>query len=142
MQHPSFTLRSVALLAAGLLTGVAGCDREANGTTIEEVRDWPAAYMGQVVTAVGEVEDQHATGSFTLDGKGTWWNDEILVVVPREQAMTLERGSEVRVTGEVAQMVVTDVEREYGIDFDVEVETEYRDQPILIARNITLIDRD
>lgn len=143
MLQPSITFRTFALLAAAMFAGIAGCDRDQNGgTTVEEVRDWPSAYMGQVITAVGEVEQQYATGSFTLDGKGTWWNDEILVVVPREQTVTLNRGTEVRVTGEVARMVVTDVEREYGVDFDADVETKFREQPILVARQIAILDRD
>lgn len=143
--HSVFNVRPFALFAAALLAGTAGCadmDRGAAETTVEEVRDEPSAYMGKVITVVGEVEEKYASGAFTIDGKGTWWNDEILVVVPREQTVALDHGTDVRVTGEVMQLMITDIERDYGLDFESELETEYRDKPILMARNMVVIDAD
>jgi hypothetical protein len=136
----TFSPRLVALFTTTLFVGGAACERDAQvATTVEEVKDWPAGYMGKVVTLVGEVEEHHASGSFRLDGKGTWWDDEILVVVPREQAATLAEGADVRVTGEIALFTVTEVERDYGIDLANEVEVEFRDKPIVIARNIDVL---
>lgn len=139
-----FTIRPLFVIAA-LCAGLSGCardemDESAAETSIEEVRDWPNAYIGRVITATGKVEEKYASGAFTLDGAGTWWNDDILVVVPREQTVGLDRGTEVRVTGEIMRLTVVEVEREYDLDFENELETEYRDQPILMARNIAVID--
>lgn len=140
--HRSFIIRSFALLTVALLPSATGCGRSDTGTTIEEVRDWPNAYMGKVITAVGEVQQKYASGSFVLDGKGTWWDDNILVVVPREQMLAVNDGSEVRVTGEIERLVIADIEREYGLDLESDLETTYRDAPILVARNITVLDAD
>lgn len=138
-------IRSFGLLAAGLLASVAACETngQAAETSIEEVRDQPAAYMGKVITVVGEVQEKYAgSGSFVIDGRGTWWDDNILVVVPREQGLVLDQGTEVRVTGEVMKLTITEIERDYDLDFETEIEVEYRDKPILMARNVTVIDRD
>lgn len=141
--HTPFTIHPF-LLAAALFASMTGCngDEGAAETSIEEVRDWPNAYYGKVITAVGEVEEKYASGAFRLDGQGTWWNDDILVVVPREQALALEHGTEVRITGEVMRLTVTEVEREYDLDLETELETEFRDKPILMARNIAIVEPD
>lgn len=140
--HTPFTIRTF-VCAAALVAGATGCrdvDDDAAETSVEEVRDWPNAYIGRVITATGEVEEKHKSGAFTLDGKGTWWNDDILVVAPPEQALALERGAEVRVTGEVMRLSVVEIERDYDLDFETELETEFHDQPILMARNIVIVE--
>ncbi len=142
-----FSTGLLALAISSSAVALGGCERDGVGedmadTTVEEVKDWPAAYMGKVVTLVGEVEQQYASGSFRIDGKGTWWDDEILVVVPREQVATLAEGADVRVTGEISQLVVTEIERDYGLDFVNEVEVEFRGKPIVIARSVDVLDVD
>lgn len=44
------------------------------------------------------------------------------------------------VTGTVRNFVVAEIEREYGFDLQPEIETEFRNKPVLIADSVRKID--
>jgi hypothetical protein len=50
--------------------------------------------------------------------------------------------AKVRVTGTVRRFVVADIERDYGFDLTSEIETEFRDKPVLVANSVQVIRRD
>lgn len=119
-----------ALAAVGLGCG-GGSERV--GITVQDILDEPTRYVGRTVTLHGEIAESHGAHWFTIDTPGVV-DDEMLIYSPDPQDTA--EGREIVVTGEVVTLVVSEVEREWGIDLEPELEVEYSDQPIAIAENV------
>lgn len=122
-----------AVLSVGLL---AGCSED---TVVEEAEEEgpvaEAAILGETVTLQTAVQEIVGPNSFTVGG------DETLVVgvgiAPR-----VEEGAEVSVSGIVRELVVADVESEYGIDFDDDEETVvvgYEEELVVVADEVVTL---
>jgi hypothetical protein len=104
---------------------------------VEELLDNIARYDDKKVQVSGKVEeiDGHA---FILESGGVF-NDEIVVVIPKEKEkeLSVKEESNVTVTGTVRTVGVVEIEREYGLDLDPEIEIELeRVEAFLIADRI------
>ncbi len=65
---------------------------------------------------------------------------ESLLVLNRTPTLVLEPGAMVVVTGELRPFVVSELERDYDITWDLEIqrelEAEYQEQPVFVARDV------
>jgi hypothetical protein len=114
---------------------------------VEELLDNVARYDGKKVQVCGKIEEIEAH-TFILESGGIF-NDEIIVVMPKGKEIALqfinsdgglaliEEDSNVIVTGTVRTVGAVEIEREYGLDLDPEIEIELeRVKAFLIADRI------
>lgn len=102
-------------------------------TTIEEIAESEAA-IGEEVTVRGEVEDVESGVSFAIESDGLFESEKVLVINVSEQVIPEDTDDlKLQVTGEVANLVLADVERDYGLDLDPELYVDYEEQPVILA---------
>ena len=135
---------SVLLLSLAAVFATASHQRlEAQETdenvTIEEVSEGEDVAVGEEVTVRGEVTEVEPGRSFVMQEEGFFSGDEVLVINVSDKTIT-EGVDELplQVTGEVATLVLADVEREYGLDLDPELYVDYESQPVILAENMVL----
>lgn len=98
-------------------------------------------YLGQSVSVRGEGESAVGESAFLLQDDQLFGGEEVIVfnatgtpfLLPEE-----EPTEDLQVTGEVQQLVIADLEREYGLDLDPQLYAEYEDRPAIIAQSIAL----
>ncbi len=77
--------------------------------------------------------------SFRLDASGAMGSDTLLAIVPNPQS-AIQPGQTVIATGVLRPFVLTEIEREHNLTWDLkvrdELEIEYKDQPVLIVDQI------
>lgn len=101
---------------------------------VEELLDNVAYYADKKVQVSGEVEEIDGR-VFILESGGVF-NDEIVVVLS-EASMRVMEDSDVTVSGTVRTISFVEVEREYGLDLDPEIEVELENkEAFLIADRI------
>lgn len=104
-----------------------------------QITENPQQYYGQTLAVTGEVEQIQGANSFTLDEDQLFGTDDLLVL-NRTPNSVVQEDEEVAVTGVLRPFVVAELEREYGITWDLDVqqrlETEYSNKPVLIAEQI------
>jgi hypothetical protein len=96
-------------------------------------------YVGQTVSVRGEAERTVGAGSFLLQDDQLFGGREIIIVNATGTPFVIpdeEPTDEVQVTGEVRELVVADLEREYDLDLEPDLYTEYENRPALIAQSI------
>lgn len=106
-------------------------------------------YIGKTVTVSGWVERSYGANSFRLDEDSVFTggidNDLLVVGATNVIPAGMKFGNDdakVRVTGTVRRVVIADIERDYGFDFDSGVEAEFRDKAVLVANSVQVIRRD
>lgn len=101
---------------------------------VEELLDNVAYYADKKVQVSGEVEEIDGR-AFILESGGVF-NDEIVVVIS-EASMRVMEDTDVTVSGTVRTISFVEVEREYGLDLDPEIEVELENrEAFLIADHI------
>jgi len=106
-------------------------------------------YAGKTVTVSGWVERTYGANSFELDEDSVFTggidNDLLVVgaagVIPAGMKFG-DADAKVRVTGTVRRLVIAEIERDLGFDLTPEIETEFRDKPVLVANSVQVIKRD
>jgi hypothetical protein len=97
-------------------------------------------YLGQSVSVRGEAEVAVDENSFLLQDDALFGGQEVIVFNATGEPFLLPTADEptedVQVTGEVRQLVIADLETEYGLDLDPEIYAEYEDRPAIIAESI------
>jgi hypothetical protein len=109
---------------------------------IEQLKAAPSQYVGRSITLAGKVENVRNNRSFTLEGDEWFVDDELLVVTksPVKIGIGTEfQGSDVVVTGTVRNLVIAEIERDLGWDLEQELETRFRDKPVLVADSIRVV---
>ncbi|MBO0351812.1 hypothetical protein J0895_22560 [Phormidium pseudopriestleyi FRX01] len=105
----------------------------------EEVADNPNQFMGQTVTLSGEVAEVLGPNVFRLQEDQLIGGNDIIVITTDAQTPVME-DSQVQVTGEVRQLVITEIERDYDLGWDdtlrTEIEREYTDRSAIVAQSI------
>ncbi|NES98798.1 MAG: hypothetical protein F6K32_27240, partial [Desertifilum sp. SIO1I2] len=101
------------------------------------ITDNPERYYGQTIAVQGAIDEVMANNSFTLED-GDWIGGQDLLVLKVGQPTTaIQDGQEVVVTGELRLMNVAEIQRDYNVTWDGEVqrrlEAEYQNRPVLIA---------
>lgn len=111
----------------------AGADQNPEPETPKDVVKDPA--YGERITLEGKVDAVYNPQAFTM--KAGIFRDNLLVIAPKDLVVeALAAPAEVRVTGTVKKMVVSEVEREFAFDFDNAVEVKWEDQPYLVAESL------
>ena len=93
--------------------------------------------VGTEVTLKGAVSEVYDAHTFSLSDPGIDFEQDLIVVTKEPLPFTAEDGANVQVTGTVKQFSVVEVEKEYGWDFDPEVEVELEDVEYYLS-NATL----
>jgi hemin uptake protein HemP len=112
---------------------------ESNVTT-EDLSENLDAYLGQTVSVREEVEELVGDYAFMLDDDQLFGGEEILIINASGQPVNLVEGddTDVQVTGEVRELILADLEQDYGFDLDDELFVDYEDQPVIVAQSIAL----
>lgn len=116
---------------------VGGPTAQTNVTT-EEVADKTNALLGKPVTVRSEVERKVGAHSFTIGDDKLFGSEKILVINASGAPTVLPDDINLQVTGTVAKLVVADIERDYKLNLEPELEAEFRDKPVIIAQSIAL----
>lgn len=117
---------------------------------IEDIEDDTYEYIGQTVTVIGEVDEFLTPNIIRLEESDEFIelfdNDTVLVVSSNIPPMSEDQidAQQVRVIGEVQELSVAEVEREFGFDlseFEIrnEIEYEYEGRPVIYADSVEMV---
>jgi hypothetical protein len=97
-------------------------------------------YVGQTVTVRADALETVGESSFVLQDDDWFGGEEVLILNTTGSTFVLPPGeeTEVQATGEVRELVIADVEEEYGIELDPDLYVEYENQPVIIADSLAL----
>ncbi len=107
-----------------------------------EITENPNKYYGRTLAVAGEVENIVGPNAFTLDEDELIGASDLLVLVanPKSANTTVKDGEYVAVTGVLRSFVVADIERDYDLTWDLnlqkQLEVEYKDKPVLIVQGV------
>ena len=104
-----------------------------------EIAEDPTQFYGETLAVTGEVEEMYGVNTFTLDEEELFGGEDLLVIVPNITEV-ISDGETVAVTGELRSFVVADLETDYDLTWDLDVqeqlEVEYSDRPVLVADQV------
>jgi hypothetical protein len=111
-----------------------------NNVTTDDLTDNLSAYLGQTVTVRQEAEEVIGESAFLFDDDQLFGGERRLVINASGEGLFLVDGddTQVQATGEVRELVVADLETEYGLDLDPELYAEYEQQPVIVAESLAL----
>lgn len=98
-------------------------------------------YVGQIVSVRGEAKALDDSQSFLLQDDQLFGGSEILVInaqIPTSTTDADQSTEDVQVTGEVRQLTLAEMERDYGLTLDPALYGEYEDRPAIIAQSVVL----
>ena len=134
----SAVLLGLATILIATKSPVLQAQEADDNTTIEEIAE-DETTVGEEVTVRGEVEEVESGVSFVIQEEGFLEGDEVLVINVSDNIVPEEAEDlKLQVTGEIGQLVLADVEEEYGLALDPELYVEYETQPVVLATNIVL----
>ncbi|HWO24680.1 MAG TPA: hypothetical protein VNO30_38320 [Kofleriaceae bacterium] len=110
---------------------------------VEDIRDRPLRYLGRGVTVIGTVEQVLGERAFELEGDGVVWPKKLLVLARapvRFGPTQLEDGEELVVSGTVQPMAPEVIDQALGQSVDPVLAARYRDQVVLVADSVRLIE--
>jgi predicted acyltransferase (DUF342 family) len=151
-KRSSFRLGAIALGAMAVV--LPACSEAPDGTTseletetgvveenatAEEIAENTDAFIGQSVSARGEVESIVGEQSFTISTED-FGTEPILVLNATGTPFVTppEDDIEVQATGEVRQLILAEIERDYDLGLDPEIYAEFEEQPVIIAESLSL----
>lgn len=105
----------------------------------DEILDNPTEYIGEKVRLRGEVTEVVAPNSFKVDLDGWIGGDEILVVNGTGGEVHLGAGDMVDVIGPVRLFTTSQVEREIENDLVDKMYIDFENQPIIVAKEISIL---
>lgn len=104
-----------------------------------EITSDPSQYYGRTIAVTGEVENIYSDSVFSLDEDELFGGDDLLVLVT-DSAEAVEDNETVAATGELRSFVVADLERDYDLTWDLdlqqELEAEYSERPVLVVNRV------
>jgi hypothetical protein len=105
-----------------------------------EITTNPNLYYGKTLAVTGEVENIRNANSFTLDEDKLFGGQDLLVIRAGTPKGTVNEGEKVAVTGVLRNFVVTELERDYDLNWDLtlqkQLEAEYSNKPVLVANEV------
>jgi hypothetical protein len=112
--------------------------QEQENVTTEDVSENTQALIGKTVTIRSEPIKEVASNAFTVNDEQFFGSEPIIVVNASGQPFTFpeDDDTEVQVTGEVRNLVVADLNREYDLDLDPDLYVDYENRPAIIAQSI------
>jgi hypothetical protein len=144
---------SVAIAVALMAATVPGLPRKAEARlgmypdnaviSLENVTNSPEEFFGRMVTIRGNFNESVDENTFKLSRGGFLFfgASEILVVNDSGQPFVPPENSNVplQVTGEVRQLRVAELQRDFGWDFwNPDVYVQYNERPVIVAQSIAL----
>ncbi|MEB3278404.1 MAG: hypothetical protein VKK42_05710 [Lyngbya sp.] len=107
-------------------------------TSVEEIKEDTEEFIGETVTISGEVENVVSLNSFVLQDEDNLFDEEqVLVISVDNQTEPIVEGENVQVTGEVRRFNITELDRDYDLTWDLdlqrELEAEFRDKTVIVA---------
>ena len=119
----------------------------ADNVTVADITSNWNNYAGKTVTVNGWAERAYGANAFRLDEDSVFTggvdNDLLVVGAGGVLPAGMRSGnadSRMRVTGTVRRFISAEIERDLGIDLTSEVEAEFRDKPVLVARSVQQIE--
>lgn len=114
-----------------------------DNTTIEEITEEESNLIGQEVTVRGEVEEVEPGVSFILEQEEGFLGigeDDVLVINISEKVVPITATDDLglQVTGEVGNLVLADIEQQYGLTLDPNLYVDYENRPVIFADYIVL----
>lgn len=104
-----------------------------------EITKNPSQYYGKPLAVTGEIEDIVGPNAFTLDEDQLIGASDLLVLNANPK-QTINDGQTVAVTGVLRPFVVAELERDYDLTWDLELqkklEAEYREKPVFITNSV------
>lgn len=95
--------------------------------------------IGKTISLRGEVRAIIEDTSFVMEDERLVGGEDILIINVGEPITLLDGDeSDVQVTGIVRQLVLADLESDYGIELDAERYAEYENRPTIIAQTVML----
>jgi hypothetical protein len=152
----ALALAAFALTACEVPGGTTGQDQATPGATTTEQ---PAAdsedtniqigdltgnvedYVGQTVSVRGEAVEAIDENAFTLQNQQLFGGDEVVVFNATGAPIVLPEGAateRLQVTGQVRQIVLAELEQQYGLTLDRNVYDDYENKPAIIAESVAL----
>ena len=105
-----------------------------------EIAEDPTQYYGETLAVTGEIETVYGENTFTLDEEELFGGEDLLVVVSNPTEAPIQDGETVAATGELRQFTIADLERDYDLTWDLDVqeqlEVEYSDRPVLVVEQV------
>ena len=105
-----------------------------------EIAEEPSQYYGETLAVTGEIETVYGETTFTLDEEELFGGEDLLVVVTNPTEASIQDGETVAATGELRSFVVADLETDYDLTWDLDVqeqlEAEYSDRPVLVVEQV------
>lgn len=105
-----------------------------------QITQRPKQYYGRKVAVRGKVENIRSPVLLTLDENQLFGGQDLLVLLTAPPKVTINQGQTVSVIGEVRSFVVTEIERDYGFTWHLNVkkqlEAEYGNRTVLVAETI------
>ena len=105
-----------------------------------EIAEDPSQYYGEILAVTGEIETVYGENTFTLDDDELFGGEELLVVVTNPTEAPIQDGETVAATGELRSFVIADLERDYDLTWDLDVqeqlEVEYSERPVLVVEQV------
>ena len=115
---------------------------ESTTKSVEEIRG-SLRYVGRDVTVIGKVDKVVDERAFVLEGDGIIWPRKLLVVARapvRFGPTRLAEDEELVVSGIVRRMAPREIDGELSRSLDDELVGRYRDQAILVADSVRLVE--
>ncbi|MBE9127139.1 MULTISPECIES: hypothetical protein [unclassified Coleofasciculus] len=133
----AIALSVTTLLLPGCTTDNEEIQEGKTNVTTEDVAENTESVIGQEITVRSLVGEAVGKSGFVMN---TEEDKPILVINATGTVFTLpaEEDMPVQATGQVAQFVLADVEKEYGLDLEDELYVDYEEQPAIIAQSLAL----
>ena len=100
-------------------------------------------YIGQTVSVRNDVVETIGTRGFILDKDSIFNGETILSIDTSETPLAVSnlQTPEIIVSGTVRQLDLNEMAREYSLNLDPNVYSQYEGKPAIIASSVTLISR-
>ncbi|TVQ12365.1 MAG: hypothetical protein EA368_03955 [Leptolyngbya sp. DLM2.Bin27] len=98
-------------------------------------------YIGQTVSVRGDVAEAVGQNALVIRGDGLFGGDDVVVFnATGEPILLSEAGAteRIQVTGQVREVVLGDLVREYGLTLDEATYGDYENNPAIIAESVAL----
>lgn len=96
----------------------------------------PSSYYGKKLTVTGEVENINSAIAYTVDEDKLLGGEDLLVLHTNSRPK-VKLGEQVAVTGVLRPMVIADLQRDYQLNWDAnlqkQLQAKYRNKPVLIV---------
>ncbi len=105
----------------------------------EDISENPGEYYNRRLAVNAEVEQFWSADVMTVDSEGLFDENDLLVLNP-SATLDFQQDEEVVMTGVLRPFIATEIEQEYDLTWDLdlqqEIEAEYQERPVFIADEV------